>query len=517
MAALQACDHEGHAHMSLPWSPFWPMAWPRAWLWSWPRAYPPLVDTAVSVDPSQPVATMPAAYVGFNFDWHYYWPERNALTIDLSDAILVRAVQALAPATLRVGGTPGDAMIYDVDATGCSAESVVASHSCLPLTRFSALVRFCEQNRLDLIFQLNALTFRGDADGKCARVLERKDERNPWLSPMPPACADAPLDTRNIDALFAFAAARGLRVHAFELGNELHEVAPETFGRDLRAVGRLLRRHWPRRQSRPLLLGASLNPRTGEALGDRQFYPRLVSAAAGTLDVITYHVYTAEGGGKAPGPEEVATGAFLDTGLRLAADVVEAWRELRRTPRRLRPEGHALQPSAARAHGDGCGGDCAAPSDEASPSRGARRLGLIVTESAALWHSGQHGITVRRRAATAIARPATSKGRRPSNRPRWPHYHVSRATLRAHRAADAAVAPAAAASPRRARMPSQASSGTPTRLARAPRRGTPPSAARRWPGWHKSRGRWVTPPWSRRALMARARSHLLPLCKCMPP
>ena len=51
------------------------------------------------------MALLPPAYVGFTLDWHTYWPGRNALSLDLDDPQLTAAVAALAPATLRVGGT----------------------------------------------------------------------------------------------------------------------------------------------------------------------------------------------------------------------------------------------------------------------------------------------------------------------------------------------------------------------------------------------------------------------------
>jgi hypothetical protein len=45
------------------------------------------------------------------------WGNSSAITIDLTDPVLRAAASALAPAILRLGGSPDDSVIFDTDGT----------------------------------------------------------------------------------------------------------------------------------------------------------------------------------------------------------------------------------------------------------------------------------------------------------------------------------------------------------------------------------------------------------------
>ena len=56
----------------------------------------------------------------FNFDWHAngeempYWVNMSAQKINLDSPMLLAAARAMAPSVLRIGGSEGDVLCYDV-------------------------------------------------------------------------------------------------------------------------------------------------------------------------------------------------------------------------------------------------------------------------------------------------------------------------------------------------------------------------------------------------------------------
>ena len=106
------------------------------------------------------------------------------MTIDLTSPNLRAAVAALAPATLRVGGSEGDKIVYDVAGDHCGPQSgapqPVDPAFCLSMERWRELVGFAAETGVSIVFGLNAMTFRANVS--------------------------SPLVLRNIDALLEYTA-----------------------------------------------------------------------------------------------------------------------------------------------------------------------------------------------------------------------------------------------------------------------------------------------------------------------
>ena len=179
----------------------------------------------VSIDASRALARTSPALVSFNLDWHLNSEEppawshnASAMTIDLQSPRLHAAVSAMAPAHLRVGGSEGDKIVYDVAGDGCGPSSgapqPVEAAFCLSMARWRELVAFAAATGVRLVFGLNAMSLRANAT--------------------------APLDLRNIDAFLNYTAANGLHVYGFELGNELPRVPPAVCAHDFRRLAALL-------------------------------------------------------------------------------------------------------------------------------------------------------------------------------------------------------------------------------------------------------------------------------------
>jgi heparanase 1 len=266
----------------------------------------------VSIDGTLPIAKTSTHLVSANFDWHKNSEEYpawsgnvSAMTVDLESHGLRAAAKALAPGILRIGGSEGDLIVYDVDGTGASCKGDPKHYAqdpafCLTMVRWAALVTFAQETGMQLVFGLNAMTYRN-----CT-----------LLAP----CAK-PLNLTNIEEFLSHTAQSGLRVYGFEMGNEKPNIDPKTMANDVVRVARLLRKYWPDGSTihRPLLIGTDLNP-------DASYLRTFLPLVSGALDVLTYHNYVAEGG-QIP-QAEFMTPEYLDKGPQQSADVLAAHREL---------------------------------------------------------------------------------------------------------------------------------------------------------------------------------------------
>lgn len=116
-------------------------------------------NVTLSANLDRVLARSAAGYVGANFDWHLnteqfpVWVNMSAMVLDLSNPALRSAAAALAPGHLRLGGSEGDKIVYNVDDRGCanwkspSAGFSLDPHFCLNMSRWSQLVAFAQEVR----------------------------------------------------------------------------------------------------------------------------------------------------------------------------------------------------------------------------------------------------------------------------------------------------------------------------------------------------------------------------------
>lgn len=83
------------------------------------------IDTSVALGKTSPLH--PAVALDFwrsdDPTFGEKWGHSSALTIDLTSPVLRAAAKALAPAVLRLGGSPEDSLVFDEDGTGCVPQS----------------------------------------------------------------------------------------------------------------------------------------------------------------------------------------------------------------------------------------------------------------------------------------------------------------------------------------------------------------------------------------------------------
>eukprot|EP00750_Incisomonas_marina_P029050 INCI7031.9.p1 GENE.INCI7031.9~~INCI7031.9.p1 ORF type:complete len:612 (+),score=63.50 INCI7031.9:363-2198(+) len=170
-----------------------------------PAPSPKTVSARLNVPTSgDAVATTSQEMVSFNLDWHEnneetpLWINMSALVLDLKNPKLVAAAKALSPAVLRIGGSEGDVLCYDVPQfnSTCADMNQTDPAMCLPMGRLEELCEFASNTGLSMAFGLNAVWGRKDHD------------------------LNNPLDFTNIEALLAYVSSQKLEIFGFELGNE---------------------------------------------------------------------------------------------------------------------------------------------------------------------------------------------------------------------------------------------------------------------------------------------------------
>jgi heparanase 1 len=246
---------------------------------------------SISVDVSRVVHEVSPRFVSANFDWHTdaeetpAWVNASAMKIDLANADLRALAAAFAPAHLRIGGSEGDCIVYEISGGDCAAHPMEAGTFCynnsdgsgfpgafcLSTQRWDALVEFASAAGLHIAFGLNAMLGRNG---------------NP----------KTPLDTSNIRALLQRvhsnnASAAFARTIDFELGNELeYKVDVAVYAADVLVVRALIDSIWGdlAAADRPRLIANDENPLAS-------YWSTLLPLAGSALHAASWHSYVGYG------------------------------------------------------------------------------------------------------------------------------------------------------------------------------------------------------------------------------
>jgi len=304
-----------------------------------------ITKTKVSwtVEPSQAGGRTTRRLVSFNFDWHpadegpTWGQNASVLTIDLQNKRLRSLAKAMSPAFLRVGGSEGDDAVYDIDGAcrrSRGGSGIPDPAYCMSVDRWKELLGFAEDAGIDVAFGLNVMYGR-NCSTRC--------------HPQPCAAGNtgygtcSPWDPSNAIALMNLTSSLGLKVGAFEVGNEKeHVLTPEDYAGCMKTMRAALDHLWPSKEGRPLLVGPDENPRA-------DWLNAMLKEGGNVTDVVTYHLYAGYGLDPSLSHELVDPG-FLDFTRVIGGDVARVVR-------------------AAAPHAQ-----------------------LWVGETAAAWHSGESGI-----------------------------------------------------------------------------------------------------------------------------
>ena len=204
------------------------------------------------------------------------WGRSSALTIDLASPVLRAAAKALAPAVLRLGGSPEDSVVFDANGTTCvpgsggdgpyapyyCSQVHSYTYDCLTGARWEELLAFAADTGLKIALGLNGCLGRPSAT--------------------------ASMDYTNAAALFAATAASPHAVdgfYGFELSNEVvpDTVAPAAWGRDAGALKELARAAFA---ARGLPAPPMVGPDQTCCLAQEEV---MAATPPGVISALTYH------------------------------------------------------------------------------------------------------------------------------------------------------------------------------------------------------------------------------------
>ncbi|KAK3131756.1 hypothetical protein QOZ80_6AG0510940 [Eleusine coracana subsp. coracana] len=262
----------------------------------------------VAVDGRRAVAATGEDFVCATLDWWppekcdygtCAWGRASLLNLDLSNKVLLNAVRAFAPLTLRLGGSLQDKVVYGTADLRRPCTPFVKNASemhgftqgCLPMRRWDELNDFFRKSGAKIVFGLNALN---------GRVL------------LPDGSQGGPWDYTNAASLIRYTVNQGYRIHGWELGNELSgsgvgtRVGVNQYAADVVALRSLIDRIYEGNPSKPLVIAPG-------GFFDAGWYTELIAKTKpNLLNVITHHIYNLGPGVDTHLVEKILNPSYLD-------------------------------------------------------------------------------------------------------------------------------------------------------------------------------------------------------------
>ncbi|XP_078437591.1 heparanase-like protein 1 isoform X2 [Wolffia australiana] len=208
---------------------------------------------------------------------HCPWGLASALNLDLSNPLLLNAVQAFNPLRIRIGGSLQDQVDFEVPGYKCrpfeKKEGGLFGFSagCLPRARWDQLNLFFQKTGAVVTFGLNALSGRSFISG------------NKW---------GGPWNSSNARELIKYTISKGYPVDSWELGNELSgrgigaRVDAWQYAEDMKELRRVVDRLYVFPLSRPLLVAPG-------GFFDKEWYTSFLQLSGPYVaDVVSHHLYS---------------------------------------------------------------------------------------------------------------------------------------------------------------------------------------------------------------------------------
>ena len=209
---------------------------------------------------NETVRSVPREYGSFTFDWWEStdpvygekWQNAGILTVDLSNPDLIALTTGIAPAFLRIGGSPEDSIIYNtsnnnecgsfVPVSGYQCSQVSPqNYGCLTMDRWEQINIFASKTNVSLVFGLNA----------CYGRLNRSSA----------------MDTSNIESLIAVTTSPDFvstALYGFELGNELNNrIDADAYANDFIVVQQIVTNAFKEQQQQQQNVPKMMGPDTG--------------------------------------------------------------------------------------------------------------------------------------------------------------------------------------------------------------------------------------------------------------
>ncbi|KAE9608399.1 putative glycosidase [Lupinus albus] len=209
---------------------------------------------------------------------HCPWGYSSVVNLDLTHPFLAKAIRALKPLRIRLGGSLQDQVMYDVGSleSPCHPFQKMKgglfgfSKGCLHMKRWDELHHFFNDTGAIVTFGLNAL------HGK------HQISHHVW---------DGQWDPRNAYDFIKYTISKGYKIDSWELGNELSgkgigaSVGVSQYGKDLIKLKQILDTLYENSNFKPSLVAPG-------GFYEKEWYDKLLQVSgSGIIDVLTHHLY----------------------------------------------------------------------------------------------------------------------------------------------------------------------------------------------------------------------------------
>ncbi|XP_014507098.1 heparanase-like protein 1 isoform X1 [Vigna radiata var. radiata] len=223
------------------------------------------------------------------------WGNSSAANLDLSHPFLVKAIQALKPLRIRVGGSLQDQLLYEVGSlkSPCHPFQKMKgglfgfSKGCLQMKRWDELNNFFDNTGAIVTFGLNALKGRHPSGHNTV-----------WQGDW---------DSSNAYDLINYTVSKGYKIDSWEFGNELSgkgiaaSVSAVQYGKDLIKLKEVLNSLYNNSNFKPLLVAPG-------GFYSKDWYDKLLQVTGpGIVNVLSHHLYNL-----GPGSDEHLDRKILD-------------------------------------------------------------------------------------------------------------------------------------------------------------------------------------------------------------
>lgn len=223
----------------------------------------------ITIDTSKVVHFVDAEYISFNFDWHLNteeepaWFNSSVLAINLTDPRLIYLTSQLQPAHLRIGGSEGDNVTYEIGTVPCPQNRSF----CLTMDKWNDINQFALTTNVTIAFGLNAMQGRS-SNGRFNSLNAQQ-----FLQ----YTATMPEITRSL--------------YAFEFGNELeYKTNVTAYALDALLIKSYILNYWSAVpvDQQPKLIANDENP-------DPSYWSSLIPLVNHSVDILTWHLYVGYG------------------------------------------------------------------------------------------------------------------------------------------------------------------------------------------------------------------------------
>ncbi|XP_028753639.1 heparanase-like protein 1 [Neltuma alba] len=264
-----------------------------------PSSSQEVIHASILVNGNQAKAETDDNFICATIDWwphdkcdydHCPWGYSSVTNLDLSRPFLAKAVRALKPLRIRLGGSLQDQVLYDVETLKVPCHPFQKmkgglfgfSKGCLHMKRWDELNHFFNGTGAIVTFGLNALYGR------------HKISHNVW---------GGDWDSSNAYAFISYAISKGYKIDSWEFGNELSgngigaSVLPAQYGKDLIHLKQILDILYERSRFKPALVAPG-------GFYQKDWYNKLLQVSgSGIINVLTHHIYNL-GAGSDPNLEK---------------------------------------------------------------------------------------------------------------------------------------------------------------------------------------------------------------------